>query len=231
MESSDSTGGAAFDIIDPGWSRLAFLPAEKGHMNAWLIAIGFILWWAVVVFLHHFRVWLLFYVVASVGGVYWFILIIGNALGFELSLAHSVAWAVHVLSNLIGIPTRIFESAPGVLLVLVVSQDVGWTILQIGVESSGLLEISVLASLLLFYPSWSLYHRGKVIAIGTLAVWSANVFRVLLIAVILNRMGKGSLVLAHTYFGKAIFFLLIVGIFWYLINKSTILDLRRRPGR
>jgi len=76
-----------------------------------------------------------------------------------------------------------------------------------------------------------LVHRGNVIVFGTLAVWSANVFRVLLIAVILNRMGKDSLVLAHTYFGKAIFFLLIVGIFWYLITKSTILDLRRRPGR
>ncbi len=193
----------------------------------WLV-LGSIAWGALVLFLRAYRVWLPYYIVATVGLSYGLILLAGPFLGLETTLAHSVAWTVHILCEWIGIPTRIFRGAPGVLLVLVIEQDVGWTMLRIGVESSGLLELSVLASLLAFYPGWSLPRRMRYLTIGLVATWVANIGRVLLIVVILHYMGKSWLVLAHTYLGKLIFFVCIVAIFWQIITRVSIEDLHER---
>src|SRR5207244_1022477 len=113
-------------------------------------------------------------------------------------LAYSVAWSVHAIAELIQVPTRIFEGAPGVLLVMVISQNIGWTALQIGVESSALLEISVFVSLVLFYPGWSWQRRSATIVVGVVATWMANVVRILAITFLLHDLGKNALVLAHT---------------------------------
>lgn len=200
-------------------------------MNAVLTATLFILWLAVVVFLHKARIWLPFYVVSAVGCAYWLILVFNNLLGLEPFLAHSVAWMVHINSNLLGIPTRIFEGAPGVLLVLVIYQDIGWTVLQVGLESSGLLEITVLVSLLLFYPGWSLLRRLRLITFGGIAMWIANILRMLVIVIMLNQFGKEALVLAHMYVGKAVFFVLVILIFWFIITRPTLKDLHQRQSQ
>ena len=193
----------------------------------WFV-FGVVAWGALVLFLRAYRIWLPYYIIATVGLAYGLILLVGSFLGLEMTLAHSVAWTVHLLCESIGIPTRIFRGAPGVLLVLVIEQDVGWTMLRIGVESSGLLELSVLASLLVFYPGWSLPRRTWYLTLGLVATWAANIVRVLLIVVILHYMGKSWLVLAHTYLGKLVFFVCIVAIFWWLITRVSIEDLHQR---
>ena len=186
----------------------------------------FLSWLVVVVFARRFRIWLVYYVLGAVGTAFWSVLVLGNLLGMETWLAYSVAWTVHAISNGIGIPTQIFEKAPGLLLVMVVVQNIGWTVLQVGVESSGFLELSVLSSLLLFYPGWSWRRRAVAILVGDAALWVANIIRMLIIVVMLNRLGKDILVFAHVYVGKIVFFLLAVGIFWYLITFLTLRDLR-----
>lgn len=200
-------------------------------MAAPIVILLFIAWLAVVVFLRYNRVWLLYYVLGTVGCTYWLVLVFGDVLGLELFLAQSVAWTVHLIADMIAIPTRVFTGAPGLLLVLVIAQRVGWTVLQVGVESSGMLEISVLASLLFFYPGWSLLRRAKLVALGGLAIWLANILRMLIIVVMLNRLGKEALVLAHMYVGKAVFFLLALGIFWFLITFATLQDLKLRKAQ
>jgi exosortase family protein XrtG len=198
-------------------------------VNGWLLAALFVAWVAAVDFLRRYRIWILFYTLGAVGLVYW-LLLLGNALALEVRLAQSVAWTVHGISNSAAIPTRIFEGAPGVLMVLVVAQEVGWTALHVGVESSGMLEISVLAALLLFYPGWSLRRRLGTAALGSAAIWLANILRMLLIVTMLNRLGKEALVLAHTYLGKALFVALAIAIFWSLITLPTVQGLRQRAG-
>lgn len=188
----------------------------------------FAVWVVAVDFLRRYRIWILFYTVGTVGFIYWLVLL-GNTWQLEIRLAQSVAWTVHAISNSAAIPTRIFEGAPGVLLVLVVAQEVGWTALHVGVESSGMLEISVLVGLLLFYPGWSLTRRVGSALLGSAAIWLANILRMLLIVGMLNQLGKEALVLAHTYIGKMLFVLLAIAVFWFLITYPTVQGLRRRP--
>src|SRR4030042_1353731 len=99
-------------------------------MNILLLAILFLGWIAAVIFFYVNRVWLLFYIAGAIGTTYWLVLFARFIFPIELPLAQSVAQAVYVISNAIGVPTRIFRNAPGVLLVLVIAQRVGWTVLN-----------------------------------------------------------------------------------------------------
>jgi exosortase family protein XrtG len=181
-----------------------------------------VLWVAAVIFLRAYRIWLPYYIVAAGGGAYWLVLLTRDVLGAETLVAATVATAVHGIAELIGVPTRTFAGAPGTLMVMVIEQEVGWTMLRIGVESSGLLEICVLASLLLWYPGWSLRKRLVAVALGGMATWAANLVRVLLIVTMLHLLGKDALVLGHAYVGKLVFFALVVGIYWYAITRTTL---------
>jgi exosortase family protein XrtG len=196
-------------------------------MNTVVMALLFLVWLAGVVFLRYYRIWLFYYLLATVGCIYFLVIAARDLFGLEEQLAASVAWTIHNIAEALGIPTRIFSGAPGVLLVLVVVQSVGWTVLHIGVESSSLLEIGVLTSLLIFYPGWKLSRRVLSVVGGALAIWGANILRMLVIVIMLNRLGKDALVLAHTYIGKTVFFVLAIAIFWYLITNGTLRDLRR----
>ena len=92
-----------------------------------------------------------------------------------------------------------------------------------------MLEISVLIALLLFYPGWSWRRRVGLAALGSGLIWLANIARMLMIVAMLNRLDKEALVLAHTYAGKAVFMLLAVAIFWFLITYPTVNSLGRAP--
>jgi exosortase family protein XrtG len=188
--------------------------------SVWWFALFFV-WVAAVVFLRYYRIWLPYYVIGAVGSAYW--LVIGlKASGQEIVIASMVASTVSTISNLMGISAKTFANAPGLLLVLVVTQNVGWTVLQVGVESSGLLEMCVLTSLLIFYPGWTFSRCIFSVLIGILATWGANIIRMMLIVVLLTEFGKPVLVLAHTFIGKAVFFAITVIIYWVLITRPTI---------
>ena len=201
----------------------------------WLGGFLLLLWGGAVWFLRYYRVWLLYYLVGVVGLAYALVWMARGVFDVEPSLAYSTAWTVHTITNFLDIPTRIFERAPDVLLVLVVVQRVGetlgWTMLKIGVESSGLLELCVLVSLVWFYPGWSLSRRVGSILFGMVASWVANVLRLLLIVVLLHSFGKNALVLAHTYAGKIFFFFLTIGLYWVLVTLPVLRDLHATQQR
>ncbi|HWQ12746.1 MAG TPA: hypothetical protein VNL77_08100 [Roseiflexaceae bacterium] len=191
-------------------------------MSGWLLALAAPLWLGAVIFLRAFRIWLLYYLVAVVGGAYTLVLLSHQLLGLDLLLSQATVWWVDHIAVWFGVPTRTFDRAPGVLMVMIVAQDIGWTLLQVGVESSGTLEICVLTSLLLFYPGWSAPQRVRALLLGLAATWAANVLRLLLIALMLHYLGKGALVLAHTFVGKAVFFLLTIAIYAWLVTFPTV---------
>lgn len=192
-----------------------------------VIVLLFGFWFAALLFLRHYRIWMPYYALGAVGAAYWTSMA-AHATPLELGLAQSVAWVVNQITNRVGIPTRIFHNAPDVLLVLVITQDIGWTMLRIGVESSGLLEMSVLFSLLAFYPSRSWRQKTGLIAVGLMLTWLANILRVLVIVVMLHKVGKSALFLAHTLIGRTLFFFLTVVIYWLLLTRPAMRSLTRR---
>jgi len=182
-------------------------------------------------FLHRYRIWLLYYIFGSAGLAYLLTLFFTQVLDVRSLLASSVAIGVHSLLDTVHIETKVVENAPGVLLVLVLTQRIGWTILQIGIESSGLLEMIVLASLIAFYPGWKLTRRLVLGLIGLFLTWGANLLRMILIAALLHFYGKEVLVLAHTFLGKLVFFILTIAIYWALVTFPSLNDIEHHLNR
>lgn len=185
--------------------------------------IFFVITWGMgILFLRLYRIWFFHYLLGTTGLAFILVYINRNLFHSEIYLAQSVAKSVHILGNLINIPTQIFPQAPGLLLVLVIVQKIGWTALEIGVESSGLLEMCVLTALILFYPGWNWFSRILRIFIGLLFTWLANTARMTIIMLMLHYLGKDVLVLAHTFLGKLFFFICTIAIYWYLVTKPSL---------
>ena len=198
--------------------------------------IGLILlvavWLVLVVFFRHYRIWLLYYCVASVGLALLLIFAGARLLPIERWLEMATTSGAHAYASLLGIQTRVFEATPGDILVWVVVQAPGWTIVRVDVECSGFLEMAVLVGLLLFYPSWSFLRRIGYIGVGLVALFGANLVRVVSILTILHTFGKPSIFVAHTIIGRIIFFILAIGVYWLLLSRLTLrslaVDIRAR---
>jgi len=184
----------------------------------WLAAA---IWLAFVLFFRHYRIWIIFYTIASVGLAFLIIFASMYLLPVEHWLEMVTAHSAHVVSQIAGIPTRIFEVAPDIL-VWVVVQEPGWTVVRVDLECSGLLEMAVLAGLLLFYPAWSAVKRVQLTLVGWLATYGANVVRIFSIIAILHFVGKRSIFIAHTIVGRVIFSVLVAALYWIILTRPTI---------
>ncbi len=184
-----------------------------------------VVWLLVVYFFYRNRIWLLHYLVGAIGLAF-IIIFVGRAFFLEMAMEQVVAQTVHQICNLADIPTRIFQAAPGALLVMVIAQDIGWTVIQIGIECSGLLETSAMLGMVLFYPGWSWRKRFILTAIGVIAIYCANIIRLFFIVEILHHGGKDTIYISHTIGGRAIFFIIVVGIYWFVITRPTLSAVR-----
>lgn len=190
-------------------------------MEVWLGGTLIFLWVMAVLFFRANRIWLPYYVIGAVGFAL-IIIFVGRATFVESSLQQVVAAGVHAISSLTPVPTRIFQSAPGAIMILVVDQSVGWTMLQITVESSGLLETGVISGMLMFYPGWSFRKRLGLSVVAILATYVANIIRLMVIVIVIHYGGKDTLLVSHTILGRAVFFVGVIIIYWYLISRPTL---------
>ncbi len=199
----------------------------KTHLELWLIGVLISVWLLVVAFFRLNRIWLPYYIIGSVGMAF-VIIFVGRATGLEQALQVAVAAGVHSVSLALGLPTEIFQSSPGAILVLVISQDIGWTMLQVTVESSGLLESGVIAGMLMFYPGWSIRKRIWFTIAAIALTYMANIIRLMVIVSTLHYMGKSSLLISHTIIGRAVFFAMVVAIYWFLMTRPTLRTVKRK---
>ncbi|MBI2939508.1 MAG: archaeosortase/exosortase family protein [Chloroflexi bacterium] len=195
------------------------------------LAIGLVgIWVAVVTFLHCHRIWLLYYLCGSIGLAFAIIFGGRSLVPLEPLLEQLVAQVTHQVVPLIGVQTRLFDAAPGLLLVLVVVQPVGWTAIQITIECSGLLESAVIVGTLAFYPGWSLRQRAGFAALGVVLTQAANVVRLVFVITTLAYLGKDALFSAHTIVGRGVFFGLVVLIYWWVLSWPTLRFIQRKLG-
>ena len=191
-------------------------------MDKAVIVIGMTAWVLLLFFFRSHRNWLPFYVVGSVGLAFAIIGLGRSHIPLETLLKTYTAFTVHQIAALAEVETRLFPGVPGALMVLIIPQDQGWTVLNIGVESSGLLEIAALTGMVGFYPGWSMRRRLGAVALGITATYVANVVRVSFIAATLHWGGKDLLFISHTVLGRAIFFAMVVAIFWFVLSLPTL---------
>jgi exosortase family protein XrtG len=110
---------------------------------------------------------------------------------------------------------------------LVVPDPTGWSVLAIGIECSTLIELSVFAGLLLFYPRFPAAERLRRLLGGLGATLLINLVRLSVIIAMVAALGKPVVPWAHAVVGRMVFFVGIVIIYWRMMTLPTIRFVRR----
>ncbi|KJS02348.1 MAG: hypothetical protein VR68_03125 [Peptococcaceae bacterium BRH_c4a] len=214
-----SGAGSGADRL-PDQGDVLWMPFPVVTKSRSLIAVGFLIWCAAIAFFYRHRIWLFYYIVAAVGFTYISILLLRGSF-LEYQMENLVGLLIHYILNFMDIKTNVFDKAPGTILVLI-EVDRSWTTIDIDIESSGLLEMCILLGLLLFYPGYSLFKRLVFSPVSVFIVFVINLIRIMVVITIIHLGGRDMIFLAHTLFGRIVFFILIVALYWHLLTKPTL---------
>lgn len=187
------------------------------------LLIGGAACWAVIVrFFWKAGAWLPYFVAGAAGCAFLLLLLLRDFLPGETLLRAATAGSVNCVAWTLGVHTRVSAANPGDLLVIGVPHHNEWTLLSIGIECSGLLEICTLFGLVLFFPALPMPKRLLVLAAAIGLTFAANIVRMLVIVMAVAYGGQSSLEIAHVVLGRAVFFVLAVGIYWFAITRPTL---------
>ncbi|MBN1438602.1 MAG: archaeosortase/exosortase family protein [Anaerolineales bacterium] len=146
----------------------------------------------------------------------------GQIGGWNAPLGAFQAWIVALVGNLFGAGLQIVPDGG-----LVVPDPTGWSILQVGIECSALIEISIFAGLILFYPRLPAGERLGRLGAGVAATLAVNLVRLAVIAALVAAFGKPVTPLAHAVVGRLVFFAGILYLYWRMLTLPTLKMVRR----
>lgn len=116
--------------------------------------------------------------------------------------------------NVIGRTTGYFQVFKENSIVSFDTRDGVMSIL-IDYECSGIIEVMVFVCLAMFFPFGSLRRKVLLIPGGCLYIFLANIARILFIISATKTFGVSAFYLAHTLFGRLVFFGLMVILYYY----------------
>jgi exosortase family protein XrtG len=179
-------------------------------------------WALLTLFFRKARAWLPYYVLGAAGSALLIVFTSRELLPIEDWLREATAHTVHFLSPALGVRTALLHLSPGSLMVVGVPHHREWTHLNVGLESSGLLEAAALTGLVLFFPAQGVRRRLLTLLLALVLTFAANIIRVLVIVAAVSYGGQGFLEVAHVVLGRVVFFLLAMGIYWFAITRPTL---------
>lgn len=211
-------GNGADRIPDQGDNQLTPFPGKVKNRSA--IFIAAIIWLVILLFFYHHRIWVFYYIWGSVGLSCLLILMVRGS-PLEYLIERQTSLILHYVLSYLDILTYVFDKAPGTLLVLI-KTDTSWTTVNIDIENSGILEMCILCGLVLFYPAYRLIKKVLLSLVGVMSVFLINLLRLLVVIAAINQGGRSLSFIAHTVFGRLVFFILIVVLYWYLLTRPSL---------
>ena len=131
-------------------------------------------------------------------------------------------WFLVLISRLFGGPLQMVPGGG-----LVVPDPTGWSILQVGIECSALIEIAIFSGLILFYPRLTASERLGRMAVGAAATILINLIRLAVIAALVATFGKPIVPWAHAIVGRLVFFAGVLYLYWRMLTLPTLTLVRR----
>lgn len=168
------------------------------------------------------RSWRLPYYLWGAVGFTFLVVHLSLLMGWNVSLARVEAMHARQIMALFGQELQFVGEST-----LLVRDPTGWTGLNIGIECSTLMEISVFGGLLLYYPRFALPRRAAYLIVGILGTYVLNLLRIILIVVMVSIFGKSIVPVTHAVIVRALYFFGVVALYWYLLTKPTLTIVRR----
>ncbi|MGL5822166.1 MAG: exosortase family protein XrtG [Sarcina sp.] len=116
--------------------------------------------------------------------------------------------------------TNIFESYQSVLI----STKTGIINMNLTYECSGVIEILVFISLILFYPISSTIKKVSLLFIGLISLILANIIRIMFIISMSKFFGIEVYSFTHLFFARILFFIFSALIYYLIFTKVQIKD-------
>jgi exosortase family protein XrtG len=185
-------------------------------MTLTLLATVALVWAFLTLIFWRRRFWLAFYMTGAFG----FVLLavsLAQLMGWDALVEAVEAGHVVRVCGALHIPMRGMGSAG-----LAIPTVDGWSLFNIGIECSALLETSVFFGLVGFYPGFTGRRKSVVMSIGLAATYLMNLARIVLIVVIVSWYGVGSAFIAHAVVGRVFFLTAVVVLYYYLITRPTV---------
>lgn len=194
-------------------------------MNTILAVLGVLallsLYIAGVIFFKKYRAWLAYYLLGAFGLT--LILVFGaQAIGLAGELESLVTWSTAVLASWIGIGSKWLGQSQ-----FMVMDRSGWVVLETNIECSALIESSILAGLIFFYPAFDWRQKLRYFGIGMVVTIAANTLRMLIIAGITATLGRGSVFWGHAVVGRLFFFAVIIALYWFILTRPTVHEIAK----
>jgi len=150
------------------------------------------------------------------------LILTGQLAGWNVPLGNLQGSVLVAIGKALG--SRFEMLAPATLLV---PDPTGWSVLVIGIECSTMIEASVFAGLLLFYPRIPPNERFVRLGAGLGATFLINLARLAVIVGMVMTLGKPAVPWAHAVVGRLVFFVGIVIVYWRMLTLPTLRVVRR----
>ncbi|MGL5353793.1 MAG: exosortase family protein XrtG, partial [Clostridium sp.] len=94
--------------------------------------------------------------------------------------------------------------------------------IRLNYECSGLIEMLVYSSIVLFYPIHNNWNKLKKFILGNLVILAANMFRLLLMVMSVGFIGIETFEVVHLLIGRIVFYIIIIILYYKVLTKYHI---------
>jgi len=189
-------------------------------MDSRLLAtiIIFPIWLTLVLVFRRHRQWLFYYLIAAFGLTLQLVFL-AEHFALDQLLVNLASFHVNLISkNIFHIPMELMSNGRFQLILT----DGSSSILKLGIECSAILESSIVFSLLIFYPLFSLRQRILRVIFGLIVTYVINILRLMIIVLMADKFGPDYIFLAHAGVARVFFFVSELLLYWYLMTKPTV---------
>ena len=134
---------------------------------------------------------------------------------------------VALVSGAIGNITGTFESFYEYAMLFVRHGEESISV-YVSFECSGIIESFAFVSMLIFFEVYDVYERVILSAVGLLFIFISNVIRIVVICLMIHWFGNDIYYLAHSIIGRFLFYVLSIGLYFYVFTRPQII--RQRIG-
>lgn len=181
----------------------------------------FLIWICLLLTFSKYKMHFYKFIFGSVGA-FGFLMFIGQNT-FQTFLQYTVTY----LTGILGKALNLYQTYPNYSMVTIYFRSEAISFF-VDYECSGVVEMLVFICLLVFYPIYSAKEKVKLMFLGVIYIYIANVIRVFMICLILKIFGPQWLFFTHTIFARLLFFFMMIIIYYYVFTRPHIL--RQKVG-
>ncbi len=176
-----------------------------------------------------FIIWLYILWVCHRAGLKFHKFVIGSVGAFIFMLIWVQGWITSPLTKLVAYVAGMVGELTGLYdsyyqySMLFIPKNTAAVSLVVDFECSGVIEIMAYLALLWFFDVYTRKEKSKYSLIGILYIFCANVIRIFVICLIIYFGGNDWFYFAHSIFGRLIFYVMTVILYFNVFTKSQIL--------